>query len=634
MVKKLHLFILLLCTATTFAQQKLHRADKLFEGYAYTEAAKLYEEYLADAKNPDGQVLIKVAESNYKIGKMGAAIVWYRKAISLQGDSIREEYLLHYRKALRVEQLYDEADKLDWTWLENMGTDVLRKRFTTQKQHLDSLNKNLPAYKVENLAINTNKADFGTAFYGDKIVYASGKDINKAHGRLYSWNEQPFLTLYVSDRDTTNGAFVNEQKFMPKAQTSYHNAAPAFSPDLKTAYYSANNVTKSDRLENDAKGTNNIELIKRQLQEGQFIKQERVQFNSKSYSVGQPAVSADGKWLYFVSDMPGGLGETDIYVAEIFSDGKLGTPKNLGSTINTTGREMFPFINDDILYFSSDGHYGLGGLDVFTSKRTLNNQFETPKNIGKPINSNRDDFAYIVSKDGSYGYLSSNRDGGKGDDDIYYVTRANEEPCGQLITGKVVNKKTGQPIEGVAVKAQVNGLGYTDTSKTDGTYSITIPCGTEAVVEGEKPDYTKGKPNEKGDIELSKYDDLIVREGHVEKVAINPIYFDFDKYYIRPQAAAELDKVVYVMQNFPKIVIKIESHTDSRGNDEYNMQLSDDRAKSTYSYIIAKGIQPERIESVKGYGESRHINKCSNGVECSEEDHQLNRRSDFIIVKK
>jgi hypothetical protein len=231
-------------------------------------------------------------------------------------------------------------------------------------------------------------------------VYASGKDSIKAHGRLYSWNEQPFLTLYVSDRDTVTGAFVNEQKFMPKAQTSYHNAAPAFSPDLKTAYYSANNVTKSDRLENDAKGTNNIELIKGQLQEGEFIKQERVQFNSKSYSVGQPAVSADGKWLYFVSDMPGGLGETDIYVAEIFSDGKLGTPKNLGSTINTTGREMFPFINDEILYFSSDGHYGLGGLDVFTSKKTVNNQFETPKNIGKPINSNRDDFAYIVSKMG------------------------------------------------------------------------------------------------------------------------------------------------------------------------------------------------------------------------------------------
>jgi outer membrane protein OmpA-like peptidoglycan-associated protein len=634
MVKKLHLFILLLCTATTFAQQKLHKANKLFEGYAYTEAAKLYEEYLADAIDPSGITTIRAAESNYFINNFSAAVRWYEKAFNLQGDTLLESYFLHYIKALRGDQQYDKADDLEWRRLEYRGTDALRQRFTTQKRHLDSLNKNLPAYKVENLAINTSKADFGTAFYGDKMVYASGKDTTKAHGRLYSWNEQPFLTLYVSDRDTTTGAFVNEQKFLSDVQTSYHNAAPAFSPDLKTAYYSANNVTKSDRLENDAKGTNNIELIKGQLQEGEFIKEERVQFNSKSYSVGQPAVSADGKWLYFVSDMLGGVGETDIYVAEIFSDGKLGTPKNLGSTINTTGREMFPFINDEILYFSSDGHYGLGGLDVFTSKKTLNNQFRTPKNIGKPINSNRDDFAYIVSKDGSYGYLSSNRDGGKGDDDIYYVTRTSAEPCGQLITGKVVNKKTGQPIEGVAVKAVVNGLGYKDTSKTDGTYSITIPCGTEAVVEGEKPDYTKGKPNDKGEIELSKYDDLIVKEGDVEKVAINPIYFDFDKYYIRPQAAAELDKVVYVMQNFPNIVIKIESHTDSRGNDEYNMQLSDDRAKSTYSYIIAKGIQPERIESVKGYGESRHINKCSNGVECSEEDHQLNRRSDFIIVKK
>jgi len=634
MIKKLLLILLLLCILPAFAQQKLHKADKLFVEFAYTEAAKLYEEYLADAKNPKQETITNAADAYYNIGKMASAVRWYDKLNELQKGVMDDVHFRRYILALKGDELYEKADDLLWKRLEVNGDEKLKKRFLTQKQHLDSLNKNLPVYKVENLAINTNKADFGTSFYGDKIVYASAKDSIKGHGRIYSWNEQPFLTLYVSDRDTTNGTFVNEQKFLPKAQTNYHNAAPAFSPDLKTAYFSTNNVTKSDRLENDAKGTNNIELIKGQVLDGELKLPESVPFNNKNYSVGQPAVSADGRWLYFVSDMPGGLGETDIYVTEIFSDGKLGTPKNLGPTINTTGREMFPFINDEVLYFSSDGHYGLGGLDVFTSKKTGDYQFAEPQNIGKPINSNLDDFAYIVSKDGAFGYLSSNRAGGKGDDDIYYITRANNAPCGQLVTGRVINKKTGQPIEGVAVKAQVNGSGYIDTSKADGTYSITIPCGTEAVVEGKKPDYTIGRPNEKGEIELSKYDDLIVKDGDVEKVAINPIYFDFDKYYIRPQAAAELDKVVFVMQNFPNIVIKIESHTDSRGNDEYNMQLSDDRAKSTYSYIIAKGIAPERIESVKGYGESRLINKCSNGVECSEEDHQLNRRSDFIIVKK
>jgi len=634
MIKKLLLIFFLLFTAATFAQQKLHKADKLFAEFAYTEAAKLYEEYLADAKNPKQQTITNAADAYYNIGKMASALRWYERFFSLQAIVYKPNVFDHYILALRSEENYEKADELLLKHLNDKESADLIKRFLTQKQHLDSLNKNLSAYKVENLAINTNKADFGTSFYGDKIVYASGKDSIKGHGRTYSWNEQPFLTLYVSDRDTTTGAFVNEQKFLPKAQTNYHNAAPAFSPNLKTAYYSANNVTKSDRLENDAKGTNNIELIKGQVQDGELTLPESVPFNNKNYSVGQPAVSADGKWLYFVSDMPGGFGDTDIYATEIFSDGKLGIPKNLGPTINTTGREMFPFINDEVLYFSSDGHYGLGGLDVFASKKTGDNQFAEPKNMGKPINSNLDDFGYIVSKDGAFGYLSSNRAGGKGDDDIYYVGRANNAPCGQLITGRVINKKTGLPIEGVSVKAQVNGSGYADTSKTDGTYSITIPCGTEAVVEGKKPDYTTGKPNEKGEIELSKYDDLIVKDGDVEKVAINPIYFDFDKYYIRPQAAAELDKVVYVMQNFPNIVIKIESHTDSRGIDEYNMQLSDDRAKSTYSYIIAKGIAPQRIESVKGYGESRLINKCANGVECSEEDHQLNRRSDFIIVKK
>ena len=628
------LILLLFCITTAFAQQKLLKANRLFAEFAYTEAAKQYEEYLIGEKNPKPGVLTNAADAYYYIGKMAGALRWYDKLYDLQGNAMDDTHFRRYILALKGEERYEKADQLLWQRLQNKGDENLIKRFVTQKQHLDSLTKNQLVYKIENLDINTNKADFGTAFYGDKIVYASAKDSIKGHGKTYSWNEQPFLTLYVSDRDTANGALLNEQKFLPKTQTDYHNAASAFSPDLKTVYYSANSVSKKDKLQNDAKGTNNIELRKGQVQDGELVNPEIISFNSKDYSVGQPAVSADGKWLFFASDMPGGYGETDIYVTEIFSDGKLGDPKNLGPTINTSGREMFPFINDAVLYFSSDGHYGLGGLDVFTSKKTGDNQFAEPQNIGKPINSNLDDFAYVVSKDGVFGYLSSNRAGGTGDDDIYYVTRANNAQCGQLVTGRVINKKTGLPIEGVAVKAQVNGSGYTDTSKTDGTYSITIPCGTEVVVEATKPDYTTGTPNEKNEIELSKYDDLVVKDGDVEKISINPIYFDFDKYYIRPQAAAELDKVVYVMQNFPNIVIKIESHTDSRGNDEYNMQLSDDRAKSTYSYIIAKGIAPERIESVKGYGEIRLINKCANGVACSEEDHQLNRRSDFIVVKK
>ena len=644
MKQQLFIVSLFFCVATMWGQSVLRRAEKHFEGLAYTEAAKEYEEYFQKEKDPGVWPLIHAAEANYYIGNTAAAIILYKKAFNLQGDTVQEIHLFHYIKALRSEERYEKADEIEWMWLQNRGDDASRKRFTTQKKYLDSLAKQPDKFKLDNLAINTNKADFGTAFYGTKVVYASAKDTVRDGAKTYAWNQQPYLTLYVADRDTATGAFVKEKKFMGNAQTGYHNAAAAFSPDLKTVYVSVNNVDKKNKLQDDKQGTNNIQLVYGEVQGERLNKKQIAAFNSDAYSTGQPAVSADGNWLFFVSDMPGGYGGTDIYIAPLYSDGKIGTPVNVGDTINTKGNEMFPFATATALYFSSDGHYGLGGLDVFVSNmdgntftspqnRADENIFSLPQNMGKPTNSNRDDFAYIVDKTGNFGYLSSNRAEGKGDDDIYYFTRK-PEPCGQLITGRVINKKSGLPIEGVSVKAQVNGVGYTDASKSDGTYTINIPCGDGVIVEGTKPDYTTGKPNDKNEIELSAYADLVKKEDNVEKVAINPIYFDFDQYYITPQAAAELDKVVFVMQNFPQTVIKIESHTDSRGNDDYNLRLSDDRAKSTYSYIVSKGIAPARIESVKGYGETQLRNKCSNGVACTDEEHQLNRRSDFIVVKK
>ena len=637
MVKQLLILSFLFCLTTVSGQQKLRRADKLFTEFAYTEAAQLYEEYLAELKSPKPEVLTHAADAYYFTGKMGSALRWYGKLYDVKGGAVDDVHFRRYILALRSEERYDKADELLWQRLDTKGDELLKKRFITQKQHLDSLNKKPAGYAVSNLDINTKMADFGTAFYGTKVVYASGKDTIKAGGKTYSWNQQPYLTLYVSDRDTTNGSFVNEKKFLPKSQTDYHNAAPAFSPDLKTVYYSANTVNKKDKLQNSTEGTNNIQLIKGQLQNGEITKPESVPFNSKDYSVGQAAVTSDGRWLYFVSDMPGGYGETDIYMAQIFSDGVLGDPKNLGPEINTTGREMFPFVNDSILYFSSDGHYGLGGLDVFTSKKTGEIQFSEPENLGKPVNSNLDDFAFILDKGGKFGYLSSNRAGGKGDDDMYYVTEI-KKPCTQEIAGTVVNFKDKTPIEGSDVKAYDEAGTLAASVKTDvnGNYKLKIPCG-KVVIEASKPEYTMSKVEPdllKIDFELMAYADLVKKEDNVEKIDINPIYFDFDQYYITPQAAVELDKVVYVMQNFPNVVIKIESHTDSRGNDDYNMQLSDDRAKSTYSYIVSKGILPTRIESVKGYGESQLRNHCANGVDCTPEEHQLNRRSDFIIVIK
>jgi len=584
MKQNLLIICLFFSLGVAFGQTKLQKAERHFKDLAYTQAAKEYTEYLAHEKKPSAQIVLHAAESNYCLGNTSVASQLYEQAYSSQGNKILDEYFNHYILSLKAEENYAKADELQLQRLDYKGAEIEKQQFNLQKKYLDSLNNSKPKFAVANIANNTAMADFGTAFYGDKIVYASAKDAMRDGAKKYSWNQQPYLTLYVANKDTVTGNFTNEKKFLPGAQTSYHNAAAAFSPNFKTVYATVNNVDKNRKLQNDKKGTNNVQLVYGQIKNEILVSKTIAAFNSPDYSVGQPAVSPDGKWLYFVSDMPGGYGETDIYRAQILGNNKLGDPINLGPVINTTGKEMFPFVSNDVLYFASDWHYGLGGLDVFSSAIINKTTFAQPKNMGKPVNSNRDDFAFIINKVGTNGYVSSNRAGGKGDDDIYYISPPKEIP-----------KNTDDVLESVA---------------------------------GLEPDPSKSDPDAK------PYADLVTNKDGVEKIAINPIYFDFDKYNVREDAAAELDKVVYVLQKFPNVIIKIESHTDSRGTDAYNIELSDNRAKATYNYIIAKGISPKQIQSVKGYGETRLLNKCSNGVNCSDEEHQLNRRSDFIIVIK
>jgi outer membrane protein OmpA-like peptidoglycan-associated protein len=646
MSKKISLLVLLLCITPVFAQSKLKKADKLFAQLAYVDAAKEYEKYLEDESQPGIQTIMNVGDAYYYTGNTPGALRWYTRLDEVLGTNMDDKYFNRYIQALRAEENYAKADALIKKRLEAKGDPAMTQRFINQKKRVDSLNTVTSNFTVSNLASNSDKADFGTTFYGNQVVYSSSKDTVQAGTRLYSWNDQPFLDLYVADRNASDGSFFNDMKFIPNDQTKYHNATLTFSPDLKTVYYSANTVKKNDRLKNDKSGTNHIEIIMGTVEGNNLVNPKGLPFNSKEYSVGHPALSPDGKWLYFASDMPGGYGDTDIYVAEVYSDGNVGTPKNLGPTINTFGREMFPFATDSLLYFSSDGHYGLGGLDVFESRRVKDFTFSAPQNLGRPVNSNLDDFSFIIDKERKYGYFSSCRKGGKGDDDIYYFTRV-DPPCSQFISGRVINMKYKMGINQADVKAYdpYGDVAASAKTKEDGTYKIEVPCGAKYKVEASKPNHTKAEKeveinkkhgNEVKDVdfELSNYDDLVKKEDNMEKVDINPIYFDFNKWDITTQAATELDKVVYIMKNFPNIVIKIESHTDSRGKDQYNLELSEKRARATYEYIIARGIEKSRFESVKGYGETMLRNKCSNGVTCTEEEHALNRRSDFIIVKK
>jgi len=641
--------ILLLCLFCSFtavtAQSKLKKADKLFKTYYYVDAAKAYDEYMEKEKSPGTQTLKNAGDSYYFIDEMRNALKYYQRLHEIQGSTMEDKYFLRYAESLKGVGDYDKADAIAKEYLIKKGDEKLVAGYNHQRRQRDSMATQRSLYKIFNLDINTDKSDFGAIFYGDKVVFSSSRDTMQFKNKLYSWNKQPFLKLYLAERNAVNGGLFNETAFLPNAESKYHEATMSFSPDWKSVYYTTN-ILRKRKLVNDEEGTNNFQILRGTIDNGKLVKPEKLFFNSKDYSVGHPALSPDGKWLFFSSDMPGGYGETDLYVSQVAADGTIGTPKNLGPTINTLGNDMFPFFTNGTLYFSSDAHFGWGGLDVYESKFYGDMKFSEPRNLGAPINSNKDDFSYIVDTTDSYGYFSSNRSMGKGDDDIYYFTKE-KASCNQLVSGKVVNSKTKLAIADASIRV-LNQFGdETAVVATNalGIYTVAVPCNGKLKISATKANHstdqkevstngTNGVETKDINFELSNYDDLIVKQGNTEKIDINPIFFDYDKSAITPQAAAELDKVVFAMTRFPNIKIKIESHTDSRGKDAYNMKLSDARAKSTQTYILSKGIDTSRIQSAIGYGESRLTNKCKNGVKCTEAAHLANRRSDFIVIEK
>lgn len=636
----------MLCLACVFSQSKLKKADQLFKSFAYTDAAKSYDEYLETApKPPSIQTIKNAGDAYYNIDDNRNALKWYQKLFDIQGLNMSEDYFLKYSQSLKGVMDYEKADRLIKDYLTKKGDQKQIDHYLSQVRYNDSLSKTKPLYTLTNLDVNTPKSEFGTAFYGERIIFASSKDTTRLSTNLYTWNNQPFLNLYVGDRNANDGNIYNDAIFLKNVMTKYHEATATFTADLKTIYYTTN-IVLNKKLALDESRTNNFQIIKGQIEDGKLIKQENLFFNSKNYSNGHPSLSEDGKWLFFASDMPGGYGETDLYVAQIAPDGTIGTPQNLGPTINTIGNELFPYFKNGILYFSSDGHYGYGDLDVYQSTFLGKLNFTEPRNLGQPINSNKDDFAYIVDSSDTFGYHSSNRAQGKGDDDIYYFIKG-KPVCNQTVSGRVTNARTKLSIEAATIEVRdaFGDLVTTTTTDATGLYKVMLPCNKKVKITASKINHSKEEKEvttlkkdggEVADVnfELSNYDDLVKKEDNLEKIIVNPIFFNYDKYDITQQAATELDKVVFVMQKFPNVKIRIESHTDSRGKDQYNRLLSDNRAKSTQAYIISKGIDAQRIESALGYGESRLTNRCKDGAKCSEEEHFRNRRSDFIIIQK
>jgi len=494
-------------------------------------------------------------------------------------------------------------------------------------------------YTVKNIYVNTEYADFGTTYFGkDSIVFSSPTKKKGIIRNVWKPNAQPYLDLYVGAIDS-DGEIIGKHRIEGNANTKFHEAVVTFTKDMKTVYYTGNN-NYDNVVKNDTTGTLRLQLYKGKVGgDGAWTDIEKLPFNNDDYSTGHPALSPDGKKLYFVSDRPGSMGGTDIYVVDIKSDGTYSEPKNLGKNINTKGKELFPFITaDNILYYSSDGQYGSGGLDIFANK-IYNTTVSRPLNLGEPINSVNDDFAFIM-RDGK-GYFSSSRDGGAGGDDIYgfLINEALAIDCTQEVKGTVKNPADQKVLADVAVQLLDKDGKVVDTAKTDamGTYNFKVKCDSKYTITAAKDGFQNDEQSLTTAYDIVKDPNqvgLFLKQAIVEnKINIENIYFDLDRYNIRKDASLELDKLVKIMKDNPEIIVEAGSHTDSRATDKYNNRLSTRRAKATVRYIVSKGISKKRI-SAKGFGETQLANHCSEGVVCTDAEHQANRRTEFVIVNK
>ncbi|PHR68971.1 MAG: hypothetical protein COA67_11880 [Lutibacter sp.] len=514
------------------------------------------------------------------------------------------------------------------------------------------INAQFDNYKIKNLDVNTEYSDFGVTYLGDSTaIYASTKRVeNTIRRKKWKQNQQPYLELY-SGNLTSEGEINDSENFSEVINSKYHESNVAFTKDGKTVYFSRNNAIDGRKLikakagEHEDWGT--IQLYKATITDnGEWTAITAMPFNNDNYSTGHPSLNKEENKLYFTSDMPNGYGLTDIYVVDVNSDDTYGEPQNLGGSINTSGKEMFPYISDtNELYFSTDGHLtGYGNLDVYVSD--LNKDIlEEPKNLGRPINSNKDDFAFAYQSGKKTGHFSSNRDGGKGDDDIYYFEELKpleKEPmvCAQVAKGVVRDKNSGALLPKAIVTLYKDGEKVESVVVgNDAVFEFVVACEANYKVVGEKKTYTPDDEefitSNEADLELSLslilVDDDFIVSGDKLLIKIDPIYFDLDKSFIRPDAAIELEKVIRVMKKYPGLIIEGGSHTDSRASDKYNEALSERRAKSTVNWIISKGgITWDKI-SAKGYGEYQPVNGCVDNVKCSEVEHQLNRRTEFVI---
>ena len=635
-MKQLLQVILLLAIAFSFdsvyaQEREIAKGNKKFDQYAFVDSQKIYLR-VAEEGYESADLFSKLGDSFYYNADYKEAVTWYTKLVEKYPEEVTPYQYFRYAQALRAEEQYDKSTEMIALYQEAVSSsDDLYS-----SQSISEIENGSATFEIEKLKVNAAKfSDFAPSFYGEQLLFASTRDTGTFTKRIHKWNDQPFLDLYVGDIDENNQV-ATASKLPGSVNTEFHESTALLSTDENTLYFTRNNFT-NDTYKADSNNTNRLKLYKAQRNGDGFNNVEELPFNDNGFSTAHPALSVDGKTLYFASDRPGTYGESDLWKVALNEDGTFGEVENLGDKINTPGRETFPFISKEgKLYFSTDGRAGLGGLDVYV----YDFEDESLENIGAPVNSVKDDFTFIINSETGRGFFATNRANNPLDDDIYTFIQS---ACESTLIVNVIDKNTKEPLNGamVGVRDTENNLVVSGTAETpDATFTYNDPeCDKEYFVRGEMEGYLTDEKLVKIPSSSSEVSVVLELEPSITQIPpdfdlgklINPIYFDFDKSYIRPDAAVELAKVIEILKEYPELRIDVRSHTDSRGNDAYNLALSERRNKSTIDYIVEEGgISRERLTG-RGYGETQLLNECSNGVQCTEEQHQLNRRSEFIV---
>jgi outer membrane protein OmpA-like peptidoglycan-associated protein len=507
-----------------------------------------------------------------------------------------------------------------------LGTGQQQDLDKSELDAMEEIRKNSGRYSLENFDHNSAYLDFAPAFYRQGLIFSSDRDTGNLARYRHSYNSRDFMDLYKITADRKKGIVA---KKLEGVSSRWHESTSALSPDGTTLYFTRNNHRKN-KIVTDEEGFVRLKIFRAFFRDSTWTDVEELSFNSNSYSIAHPALSPDGKTLYFASDMPGTRGKSDIFKVAIMDDGSFGTPENLGPTVNTEARETFPFVSSDgILYFSSDGLPGLGGLDIFAVE--LDNLQHEGKvlNVGTPVNSADDDITFIIDGNTRKGYFASNREGGLGGDDIYGFTEL--EPlvfeCLMEVSGTVRDQDTNEVLAGATLRVldENNQEVSYFTTDMEGNYQMTLNCDKVTFLGASREGYVASAVSEVTsdtqrvtlDFYLSAEPVVPVVTEAVRKALLDyakTILFDTGKATIKPESESVLNNIADILDDYPNVAFRIEGHTDSVGSDSFNEKLSQARAQSVMNYLIGKGIPSDRMTAV-GYGETRPIadNNTSEG---------------------